>query len=339
MLRAYHSQTADSGWINLADQLLNCNEVLHHDGRGGPTKELLHVGLSILDPRQRWVISRQPVLNPAFAIAEVIWILSGRNDAKFLNYFNNTLPKYAGNTEVYPGAYGYRLRKHFGLDQLERAFHALSSNKESRQVVLQIWDADTDLPHMDGSATSADIPCNVVSMLKVRNERLEWTQLMRSNDLYRGLPHNLIQFTMIQEIIAGWLGIEVGSYNHIADSLHIYNSDLEFVEQSKPLKVISSTDDLAIPLHHSESAIYELQQYIDAIISEEFTEQGLIELLMKNTLPAGFKNMFCVLCAESGRRRNFEELVERSMMECSNPLYEDLFSRWVLRLETLKQRV
>ena len=73
--------------------------------------ELLHVGITINKPRQRWISSRIPALNPAFALAEIIWIVNGSNDAEIINYWNPALPKYAGIHKNYHGAYGFRLRK------------------------------------------------------------------------------------------------------------------------------------------------------------------------------------------------------------------------------------
>jgi thymidylate synthase len=76
----------------------------------------------------------------AFAIVEVIGILAGRRDSAYLNFFNPARPKYAGSGAEFHGAYGFRLRGHLGLDQLERASRTLTSNPDGRQVVLQIWD-------------------------------------------------------------------------------------------------------------------------------------------------------------------------------------------------------
>ena len=56
---------------------------------------------------------------------------------------------------------------------------------------------------------------------------------MRSNDIFRGLPYNFVQFTSMQEILAGWLKINVGSYNHVSDSLHIYERDLKEMEPGR----------------------------------------------------------------------------------------------------------
>ena len=35
---------------------------------------------------------------------------------------------------------------------------------------------------------------------KVRQGKLEWSQIMRSNDVLLGMPYNFIQFTGLQEI-------------------------------------------------------------------------------------------------------------------------------------------
>src|SRR3712207_1347251 len=93
------------------------------------------------------------------------------------------------------------------LDQLRGADAALRHDRTSRQVVLQIWDAGQDMP--DPGPRSRDIPCTIASHLLVRNDRLDWLQVMRSNDFVWGLPYNIVQFTTLQEIMAGWLGVEV----------------------------------------------------------------------------------------------------------------------------------
>lgn len=41
------------------------------------------------------------------------------------------------------------------------------------------------------------------------------------------MPYNFIQFTTLQEIIAGWLNLDIGEYFYFTDSLHVYKSDLE----------------------------------------------------------------------------------------------------------------
>ena len=65
----------------------------------------------------------------------------------------------------------------------------------------------------------------------IRQGCLEWLQVMRSNDLIWGTPYNFVQFTSIQEIVAGWLGVEVGNYVHVSDSLHVYQRHWAYLDE------------------------------------------------------------------------------------------------------------
>jgi thymidylate synthase len=227
----------------------------------------------------------------------------GRNDSHFLNYFNSRLPEFAGGTLTYPGAYGFRLRHHHGIDQLVRAYEVFRNNPETRQVVLQFWDAKTDLPNALGAPVSADVPCNVTSVLKVREDRLEWLQIMRSNDLMRGLPYNLVQFTTLQEILAGWLGIQVGSYNQVSDSLHVYLSDVEWLDNARPLEAQRNTDSLELAKGESDAAFAILERVCEQIIDPRTEARDLRAIAIDNQVPVAFQNVLRVLCAEGARRR------------------------------------
>src|SRR5438105_846561 len=109
MFKSFSSETADELWNDLASEFATGEASLEQASRVGQTRELLHVALSLSNPRQRWVVSRVPALNPAFALAEIVWILAGRNDSSFLNYFNSKLPQFSGTDKSYHGAYGHRL--------------------------------------------------------------------------------------------------------------------------------------------------------------------------------------------------------------------------------------
>lgn len=215
-MRLFEGRTANEAWSKAAAAFVVEGEAQEQASRAGSTREILHAALSIRNPLERWVLARRPAINPAFAIAETVWILAGRDDSALPNHWYPGLSDYTGPGERYHGAYGHRLRRRFGLDQLERAYLALRNNPDSRQVVLQIWDAGLDMPDEEGRPASQDVPCNVLCMLKVRNGKLQWTQVMRSNDLVYGIPYNLVQFTTLQEVMAGWLGLEVGVYDHLA---------------------------------------------------------------------------------------------------------------------------
>ncbi len=334
MFRFFEGRTADETWQRIASVFRERNDTHLQSSRAGDTYELLHTGISVENPRQRWISSRRPPLNPAYALAEIVWIMTGRNDSAFLNYFNTELPKFAGLGDTYYGAYGYRLRTHFGLDQLERAYEALKHNPNSRQVVLEIWDGKIDLPGPKGQESSTDVPCNLLSMLKVRHSKLEWLQIMRSSDIYRGLPYDIVQFSMLQEIIAGWLGLELGSYNHVSDSLHLYTNCLNYIIDSAPTEVMPNNDSLELPKQESEQAFRLLACNIETIIDISVPPQALIALAVNTPLPQAYRNMLYILCAEGLRRRRESRFIDKVMGFCTNPAYSQLYCSWLARFSS-----
>jgi thymidylate synthase len=331
MFQVVEAATADEAWQGAANWFLPGGISSPQPSRVGETAEVLHSVMSIRDPRQRWIASRAPALNPAFAIAEAIWIATGRNDSGFLNYFNRSLPKFAGEGPTYHGAYGFRLRRHFGVDQLDRAFRALSSNPDSRQVALQIWDTQADLPNDDGTPRSQDIPCNVMALLKVRDDRLIWTQIMRSNDLCRGLPHNIVQFTVLQEIVAGWLEIEIGPYNHLSDSLHLYTRDGALGERLRPTSLPKSTDRLNLPKEQSDQVLADVSDFANLLVVSPTGARDVLEAFSRLEVPQAYRNLAAILAADALRRRNEVRLALDIISECTNPCLRFMMDRWIKR--------
>ena len=327
------ANTADDVWRQAAGLFGPSGPAVSQDGRGGETLEVLHAVLCITDPRERWVLSRVPALNPAFALVEVIWILAGRQDAALPTFWNPQLPRFAGDAPEQAGAYGYRLRVHFGLDQLDRAWRVRESTPDTRQVVLQIWDPRDDLPQSDGTPQRPEIPCNVAAFPKVRGGRLEWLQVLRSNDVFRGLPYNIVQFTALQEVLAGWLGVELGEYVHVSDSLHAYKVDVDAVRQrTLPTNsVLRSTDTLALDRVTSDRVIPNVAARLDALAAPSLVEPALRSLALQSSVPEGYENLIRIAAADSARRRGWHDAMSACREACSNPVLCEAWDRWEAR--------
>jgi thymidylate synthase len=334
MFSSFDGETADDLWRKVSRALVS-GQGRTQEGRRSKTLEVLHALLCLHDPRQRWVLSRVPAMNPAFALAEVVWLLNGHRDARFLNYWNRRLPEFAGRSAIYHGAYGYRLRAHFGIDQIERAAEALHANPDGRQVVLEIWDPGSDLPYPDGSPRDADIPCNVCALLKVREGKLEWLQVTRSNDLFLGLPHNLVQFTTLQEVLAGWIGVGVGEYHQISDSLHIYHEDLKNIEQSlvepASTEAYVNNDSVALSATESGPLLRELDSRARAMTEDKLAPADLSWLVTSFTAPVGLRNWLIVLGAEAARRRRWPDAASELIGFCTNAALSRAWERWCER--------
>lgn len=184
--------------------------------RGLETREILGAHLQLTDPRRRFVdLPPVRVINPAFAVAEALWIVAG-SDAPWIYRYNRSLTQYADDG-VLQGAYGPRMRRWTdGVDQLDYVRRTLTVDPDSRQGVIQLYNPERD------TCGHRDVPCTLSYRFFVRQGRLRMHTTMRSQDLWLGLPYDLFTATLVQELLAGWLGVGLGEYHHTVDSLHLY---------------------------------------------------------------------------------------------------------------------
>lgn len=189
--------------------------------RGLATTEVLGAHMCLTDPRRRLVdLPPARILNPAFAIAEAVWILSG-SDEPWIFAYNRQLERYADGGRL-QGAYGPRLRHWQGrVDQLDEVRQLLARDHESRQAVIQLFDPDRDWHG------HRDVPCTLGYRFFVRDGALHMHTSMRSQDLWLGFPYDVFTNTLLQELLAGWLDVDLGEYHHHVDSLHLYAHDLD----------------------------------------------------------------------------------------------------------------
>lgn len=331
----YWGPSADAVWRAAAGDLRTSGSWIHHRSRAGLTRELLHTYFRITDPQRKWVYSRKPAINPAAYLVEVMWILAGREDSGPINFFIPPYPRFAGKGPTYHGAYGHRLRKHFGVDQLERAYHVLRRNRESRQVVLQLWDPRVDLPTKNGTPAADDIPCNTTSLLKVRDDKLEWTQIIRSNDVHKGVPVNFVQFMTLQEVLAGWLDKDIGEYCQWSDSLHLYEDDADFYNSINAVKPSASASySFALEKSTSDRAITAINDLIDWLIASSPARSELVTRVEGLDLPLAYKDTAYLLAADAAYRKyRYRELADQLAHRCEDQRIRFLWRRWRGRLE------
>ena len=204
-------------------------------------------------------------INFAFALAEVIWILAGRGDYEFIGFYNKGMKRYLDDTtglidmkemttaHDFHGSYGKRIRQYgymekssigncdydkfkyvekntaewnqvfltgYPVDQLQLAHDKLQEDLQTRQAVVMMWDVKKD-----NFFKAKDYPCNIALIFSQSHGCLNMSVIRRSNDIVWGWPYNLIQYTSIQEYMAGWLGLEVGGYTEFINNLHIYTEE------------------------------------------------------------------------------------------------------------------
>lgn len=207
-------------------------------------------------PQERVLHLAERDANPFFHLFESLWMLGGRDDATFLSQFVRDFgDRFAQpGTDRIHGAYGRRWRRWFGMqterndengvdvqyiDQLDEAVRLLRAEPTSRQVVIQMWDAEADL----GVEGLRDRPCNTQVYLRVREVQdpdfgympestrvLDLTVTCRSNDAVWGAHGaNAVQFSVLQEYLAARIGVGVGRLYQFSNNYHGYRSVLKRV--------------------------------------------------------------------------------------------------------------
>lgn len=180
--------------------------------------------LTLKNPRAR--LSRTETKGTVFScLGEFLWYMSGSNSLEFIEYYIKGYEKYSDDGKTIFGAYGPRLFNKCGVDQIGYVLAKLKSNPASRKAVVQLFDADDVVEHHE------DVPCTCTIQFVVRSKKLHMHVNMRSNDAFKGLPHDVFSFTMLQELVARILGIGLGHYHHSVGSLHLYTDDIPKVDQ------------------------------------------------------------------------------------------------------------
>ncbi|MEV3923494.1 thymidylate synthase [Actinomadura coerulea] len=190
--------------------------------RGLETWEATDAHLTLTRPRRRLVcVPPDRVINAAFAAAETVWILAGLDDAWIYTY-NQQLKQFADD-HILRGAYGPRLRSWAGdADQLDQVRQELLDDPDTRRAVIQLWDAARD------HRGHRDVPCTLGYQFLLRDGRLDMHTTMRSQDLWLGFCYDLFAATVLHELMAGWVGAELGHYHLHVTSLHLYAEHLPY---------------------------------------------------------------------------------------------------------------
>lgn len=187
----------------------------------GRFTELFGCCLYLKNPRAR--LSRSEGKGKVFsALGELMWYLSGDTKLDFIDYYvPGQFQKESDDQHKVRSGYGERLLSFNGINQLTNVIALLRGKESSRRAVIQLFDA-TDL-----TGPYKSIPCTCTLQFIAREGRLNMFVSMRSNDAYIGLPHDVFSFTMLQELVARSIGLEVGEYKHCAGSLHLYEDNFE----------------------------------------------------------------------------------------------------------------
>jgi len=190
-------------------------------------------------------------------LREVLWYLSGENHIRNLRQYTKIWDPWADEEGNLDSAYGYFWR-HFPsaiknnsggwevseIDQIEYVIEELKKNPNSRRLVVTAWEP--------GNAIKSKLPpCHYTFVLNAANGKLNCHLTQRSGDIALGIPFNLAAYSIITQIIAQEVGLDLGFFSHTIVDAHIYvaekGSPMEKYDHLEKLKIQIQREPLPLP--------------------------------------------------------------------------------------------
>jgi thymidylate synthase len=151
----------------------------------------------------------------------LLWYALGRKDVAFINKFAGLWGRISDDGETSYSAYGDIVFNRHGFNQVEKIIQLLCDDPESRRAVINF-----NVPNENVIKTKDEI-CTIALQFLIRDGKLNCTGIMRSNDVWYGLPYDVIFFTELTKYIAKRLNIPYGTYTHNVVSLHVYERNYD----------------------------------------------------------------------------------------------------------------
>ena len=207
----------NAGIGTISDLLSNGIEV---SPRGMKCKEIINYHISIIDATNQMITLKKRKLNYAFQIIEKMSFVSGKECPDLICMYNSNMKNFKNEeTGFFDGDYAPRIYR-----QLNWVYETLTNDPDSRQAVITIRNETDEKP-------TKDHPCTLSFQFFIRDNKLQMVTTMRSNDAYIScLGYDLMNFMFVQNVLAAWLGIDVGQYHHNVGSMHIYENHYDRFE-------------------------------------------------------------------------------------------------------------
>jgi hypothetical protein len=218
-LTTIHIDDGVNGYVDLVNHVLkNGREV---SPRGVKTYEIEDATVFIDNVYDAMPMGVGRGVVPGIGAVEACQLIAGKSVPQTVIAVGPQFTNYAENNGQFHGAYGLRTN-----GQYAHVVDKIKNDPDTRQAVVTIWN-----PEFDNMPQKRDYPCTVLHQFRVRDNKLNMSVYMRSNDVWLGAAYDFFQFTRVQLAICSILGIEPGMYAHHVGSLHIYESNVDSVSR------------------------------------------------------------------------------------------------------------
>jgi len=210
MKKSFENDNLNDLYLELIENVINSPE-FEVSPRGMSIKEITNTTIVLTKPENCLITLKERKLNYAFAAIEKMEYLSGQANPDRLLTYNKNFAFCQNDYNMFDGAYSERL-----IYWYRYIYNLLKKDPDSRQAVATIYGPQD-------RHKSKDVPCTLFHHYYIRDNKLNLTVYMRSNDLLWGFPYDVNGFCFLLEAMAGALKLPIGKYTHIVGSLHSYN--------------------------------------------------------------------------------------------------------------------
>ena len=206
--------------------------------------ELFDEQFMIKYPMDCFATCRKPSLK--YLEDEFNFYLSGSNSLKDAIACSKFWEKCSDDGKTINSNYGKLLfydKNEKGVTQFEHAMNCLKNNIQSKKAVMTLYDSKH-------AYISNDNPCTMYLRIRIDNKsRLHLSAMMRSSDIYFGLPYDVpffvfVQLAALEHLKPLYPQLTLGTYTHMANSLHQYERNTNELEQA--LKSSEGEDQLML---------------------------------------------------------------------------------------------
>ena len=216
-MNTFETRDLAEDYKTILQQVLNEGFVV--SPRGKRTSELLGFHMQLTDPTKALVRGCGRKISVPVAAAEALQLVGGFSDPAAMLQVSPHFSVFLDGG-VFHAPYGPRI-----ASQLPKVLSRLVADPDTRQAHVAVWDPLQDL----FTDTTRDYPCTTSMQFMIRDRKLDLHVSMRANDGWRGFPYDVFQFTQLQQAVAEFLSIGLGSYYHSATSFHLYEENWAMV--------------------------------------------------------------------------------------------------------------
>ena len=162
------------------------------------------------------------------AIDELLWIWQKKSN-NVHDLKSHIWDSWADETGSIGKAYGYQLgvkhRYREGeFDQVDRVIYDLKNNPQSRRIMTNIY-VHADLNEMNL------YPCAYSVTFNVSGNTLNCILNQRSQDMLTANNWNVVQYAVLQHMMARVAGLEAGEFVHVIADAHIYDRHIPIIKK------------------------------------------------------------------------------------------------------------